>query len=104
VNQELEAVRIRDNIIAIYESNYARLTKYPQFRKRVLIISEVVILVREEMTEREAKQRMQKKWAVVVNTIETAGEILLKTLQERYCPKSNRPDKNRIIALGVSLD
>jgi hypothetical protein len=55
------------------------------------------------MTEREAKQRMQKKWAVVVNTIETAGEIFLKTLQERYCPKSNRPDKSRIIALGASL-
>jgi hypothetical protein len=31
VNQELEAVRIRDNIIAICESKYARLTKYPQF-------------------------------------------------------------------------
>jgi hypothetical protein len=31
--------------------------------------------MREEMTEREARQRMQKKWAVVVNTIETAGDI-----------------------------
>jgi hypothetical protein len=27
----------------------------------------------------------------------------LKTLQKRYCPKSNRPDNSRIIALGASL-
>jgi hypothetical protein len=62
-----------------------------------------VILVREEMTERETKQRMQKKWAVDVNTMEAAGEIILKTLQEWYCSKSNRPDKSRIIAVGASL-
>jgi hypothetical protein len=55
------------------------------------------------MTERETKQRMQKKWAVDVNTMEAAGEIILKTLQEWYCSKSNRPDKSRIIALGASL-
>lgn len=40
---------------------------------------------------------------VDLNTMEAAGEIILKSLQEWYCSKSNRPDKSRIIALGASL-
>ncbi len=44
------------------------------------------MLVAEEMSKGEARQRKRKEWALEVNAQEATGNIILKTPEEWYFP------------------
>ncbi|MDQ4101126.1 MAG: MEDS domain-containing protein [Thermoproteota archaeon] len=102
MKQQLESVRIGHHIIALYESKDARFNEAFSFLKMGLDNNEVAMLITDGMTKGEARDRMRREWTLNVDAFEAAGNIILKTPQEWYFPKNNRPDKSRIVALWWS--
>ncbi len=103
MSQRLESVNIGNHIIGIYESKEAKLNEAFSFLKKGLDNNEAVMLITEDMTKEQVRQRMQKEWDIDVNSFEAAGGIILATTQDWYFPANTRPYKARITALWTAL-
>ncbi len=60
------------------------------------------MLKKESMPKEESRKRMHDEWAIEVNAMEAAGNVILMSPCESYFLKDKRPDKYRIVALWTA--
>jgi hypothetical protein len=101
-SHKLESVQIGNHILAIYDTKEAKLNDAFEFLKAGLDNSEAVMIITDDMSKDDVRQRMQQEWKVDVAQQEADGTIVIKHTEEWYYP-DNKLEANRVAALWAAL-
>lgn len=100
--QRLKSVEVGNHIIAVYSDRESKFDEAFEFLRPGLKSNEVMMILTEDMTKDEVRDRMRKEWDVDVLSLEKSGDIIMKTNSEWYFP-DGMPNKERTIALWKVL-
>ena len=100
--QRLQTIEQGNHIIAVYPSKEEKFNEAFTFLKCGLERNEVAVITTTDLPKDEIRIRMENEWQLNVATLESNGDIIIRTTEEAYFP-DGIPNIQRTIALWSTL-
>lgn len=94
----LQSVEIGNHLIVIYNTKEEKFEESLKFLLEGFQRNEVIMIITEDLTKDDLRERMRKLWGIDVEKFESTGDIIIKTTTEWYFP-DGIPNIGRTIAL-----
>lgn len=82
--EKLDSIDTGDHIFRIYDDVEREMNEAFEFLKAGLDRNEAVMLLTDELSKDDLRERIKSEWRVDVNALEAKDQIILKTVSEWY--------------------
>ena len=100
--QRLQTIEQGNHIIAVYPSKEEKFNEAFTFLKCGLERNEVAVITTTDLPKDEIRIRMENEWQSNVATLESNGDIMIRTTEEAYFP-DGIPNIQRTMALWYTV-
>lgn len=82
MSKRLVQVEVGNHIVAVYPDKKTKLDEAFEFLRPALERNEIAMIITDDMTKDEIRERMTKEWNVKVAELEEKGDIVIKSVTE----------------------